>query len=73
MSPYDEAECWLEHALCEKPSATWVCRPQLTTNINAGRLEEARQTAARFLEAFPGMMVTRAIEATLGDPGFLSH
>ena len=43
---------------------------QPTTYVNAGRLEEARQTAARFLEAFPGMMVTTAIEATPGDPVF---
>jgi adenylate cyclase len=70
---YDEAARWLEHALREKPSATWVYRILTATYGNAGRLEEARQAAARFLEAFPGMTVTKAIGATPGDPGFLSR
>lgn len=72
-SEYDEAARWLEQALREKPSATWIYRILTATYGNAGRLEEARQAAARFLEAFPGMTVSKAIAATPGDPGFLSR
>jgi adenylate cyclase len=70
---YNEAARWLEQALREKPSATWVYRILTATYGNAGQLAEARRTAARFLEAFPGMTVSKAIAATPGDPGFLSR
>ena len=49
---YDEAARWLEQALREKPSATWIYRILTATYGNAGRLAEAQRTAARLLEAF---------------------
>jgi len=70
---YDEAAHWIEQALCEKPSATWVYRLLTSAYANAGRLEEARQAAARLLEAFPGMTVSRAVDAAPGNPMFLSR
>jgi adenylate cyclase len=69
---YDEAVRWLEQALREKSDATWTYRILTATYANAGRLEEARQSLARFLEAFPGMTVSKAIEATPGNQQFLS-
>ncbi|GEO19347.1 tetratricopeptide repeat protein [Microvirga aerophila] len=68
---YDEAACWVEQALREKPSATWAYRLLTTTYANAGRLEEAKQAAAKFLAAFPGMTVSRAVDATPGNSDFL--
>ncbi|MGF9759369.1 adenylate/guanylate cyclase domain-containing protein [Microvirga sp. 0TCS3.31] len=70
---YDEAVRWLEQALREKPDATWSYRILTATYANAGRLEEARQSLARFLEAFPGMTVSKAIDATPGNQEFLSR
>ncbi|AWM85628.1 adenylate/guanylate cyclase domain-containing protein [Microvirga sp. 17 mud 1-3] len=70
---YDEAARWVEQALREKPSATWVYRLLTTTYANAGRLEEARQTAAKLLEAYPDLTVTRAVEAAPGNPDILAR
>jgi adenylate cyclase len=70
---YDEAVRWLEQALREKPDATWTYRILTATYANAGRLEEARQSLARFLEAYPGMTVSKAIDATPGNQQFLSR
>jgi adenylate cyclase len=68
---YDEAARWVEQALREKPSATWAYRLLTTTYANAGRLEQAKQAAAKFLEAFPGMTVSRAVDAAPGSLNFL--
>ena len=65
---YDEAARWIEQALREKPSATWVYRLLTTTYANAGRLEEAKQAAAKLLEAFPGLTVSKAMDAAPGQP-----
>jgi adenylate cyclase len=65
---YDEAARWIEQALREKPSATWVYRLLTTTYANAGRLEEAKSTAAKLLEAFPGLTVSKAMDAAPGQP-----
>ena len=65
---YDEAARWIEQALREKPSATWVYRLLTTTYANAGRLEEAKQAAAKLLEAFPDLTVSKAIDAAPGQP-----
>ena len=70
---YDEAAHWIEQALREKPSATWVYRLLTSAYANAGRLEEAQQAAAKLLEAFPGMTVSRAVDAAPGNPAFLSQ
>ncbi|MBZ6076764.1 tetratricopeptide repeat protein [Microvirga puerhi] len=52
---YDDAARWIEQALREKPSATWAYRPLTTAYANAGRLEQAKQAAAKLLEAFSGL------------------
>jgi adenylate cyclase len=70
---YDEAAKWVEQALHEKPNATWAYRLLTTAYANAGHLEKARQAAAKFMAAFPGMTVSRAIDATPGDANFLRH
>jgi adenylate cyclase len=68
---FGEAAQWVEQALREKPNATWAYRLLTTAYANAGCVEEARQVAAKFLEAFPGMTVSRAVDATPGDANFL--
>jgi adenylate cyclase len=70
---YDEAAHWIEQALREKPSATWAYRILTTTYANAGCLEKAQQAAAKLLEAFPGLTVSRAVDATPGNPEFLAR
>jgi adenylate cyclase len=65
---YDEAARWIEQALREKPSARWVYRLLTTTYANAGRLEEAKQAAAKLLEAFPDLTVSKAMDAAPGQP-----
>jgi adenylate cyclase len=60
---YDEAARWFEQALRERPDALWTCRGLAAAYAHAGRLEEAKQTVARFLEAYPGMTVSKAIAA----------
>ncbi len=64
---YDEAARWIEQALREKPTAKWVYRLLTTTYGNAGRLEEAKQAAAKLLEAFPGLTVSKAVDAAPGN------
>lgn len=70
---YDEAARWIEQALREKPSATWVYRLLTTTYGNAGRLKEAKQAAAKLLEAFPDLTVSKAVDAAPGNPEILAR
>lgn len=60
---YDEAIRWIEGGLHEKPDAFWTYRMLTAAYAHAGRLEEAKRAVARFLEAYPGMTVTRAVDA----------
>jgi hypothetical protein len=57
----------LEGSIRKKPSATWVYRLLTTTYANAGRLEEAKQAAAKLPEAFPGLTVSKAMDAAPGQ------
>ncbi|WP_247654408.1 adenylate/guanylate cyclase domain-containing protein [Microvirga sp. HBU67558] len=61
---WDEAARWIEKGLCEKPDAAWGYRLLIAAYAAADRLEEAKQAAARFLEAYPDMTVSKAIEVT---------
>jgi adenylate cyclase len=70
---YDEAVEWIERGLRQKPSATWIYRLLTAAYANAGRLDEARRTAAKFLEAFPGMTVSRAIDASPAGSGCIER
>jgi adenylate cyclase len=70
---YDEAARWIEQALREKPSATWAYRLLTTTYANAGRLGEAKRAAAKLLDAFPGLTVSRALDAVPGNPELLAR
>jgi adenylate cyclase len=60
----DEAARWIEEGLRERPDAVWGYRLLTASYAEAGRLEEAKQAAARFLEAYPEMTVSKAVEAT---------
>ncbi|WP_280139403.1 tetratricopeptide repeat protein [Microvirga massiliensis] len=60
---YDEAARWFKQALRERPDALWTCLLQAAAYAHAGRLEEARRTVAGFLQAYPGMTVSKAIAA----------
>jgi adenylate cyclase len=60
---YDEAIRWIEKALHEKPDAVWTYRMLTAAYALAGRLEEAKRAVFRFLEAYPGMTVSKAIDA----------
>jgi adenylate cyclase len=59
---YDEAIGWMEKALHEKPDAAWTYRVLTAAYAHAGRKEDAQQAARRFLEAYPGMTISKAIE-----------
>jgi adenylate cyclase len=61
---FDEATRWIEKALHEKPDAVWCYRLLTASYANASRLEEAKRAAARLLEAYPGMTVSKAIDAS---------
>jgi adenylate cyclase len=58
---YDEAITWMEKALQEKPEATWTYRVLTATYAHAGRQEDAERAARRFVEAYPGMTISKAI------------
>jgi adenylate cyclase len=49
-------------------SAPWVYLLLMTTYANAGRLEEAKQAAAKLLGAFPDLTVPKAVNAAPGNP-----
>jgi adenylate cyclase len=60
---YDEAIRWIEKGLHEKPDAAWTYRLLTAAYAHAGRLEDAKQAATKFQEAFPGITVSKAIAA----------
>jgi hypothetical protein len=57
------------------PPLIWRRRtlPRSSASFKKDIVQRRWQAAARFMEAFPGMTVTKAIGATPGDPGFLSR
>jgi adenylate cyclase len=59
----DEAAQWIEKGLRERPDATWGYRLLTAAYAEADRLEEAKQAVARFLDAYPDMTVSKAIDA----------
>jgi adenylate cyclase len=59
---YDEAVRWIEKALHEKPEATWMYRLLTAAYALAGRQKDAERAATKFVEAYPGMTVSKAIE-----------
>ncbi len=59
---YDEAIRWIEKALHEKPDAAWTYRLLTAAYAHAGRQEDARRSARKFVEAYPGMTISKAIE-----------
>jgi adenylate cyclase len=61
---WDEAAQWIEKGLCERPDAAWGYRLLTAAYAAANRLEDAKQAAARFLDAYPDMTVSKAIELT---------
>jgi adenylate cyclase len=61
---YDEAIRWIEKALRERPDAVWTYRLLTAAYAHAGRLEEAKRAVVRFLEAYPGMTIAKAVEAS---------
>ena len=54
-------------------SATWVYRLLTTAYANGGRLEEAKKAAAKLLEAFPDLTVSKAIDAAPGQPDTIAR
>lgn len=60
---FEEAIRWLEGGLHEKPDACWTYRMLTAAYAHAGRLDDAKRAVALFLEAYPGMTVTRAVDA----------
>jgi adenylate cyclase len=63
---YEEAARFIEQALREKPTAAWAYRILAATYAHAGRPEDARRAVSKLLDAFPGLTLARAIEATPG-------
>lgn len=59
----DEAAQWIEKGLRERPDATWGYRLLTAAYAEADRLEEAKQAVARFLDAYPDMTVSKAVDA----------
>jgi adenylate cyclase len=45
----------------------------MTTYANAGRLEEAKQAAAKLLGAFPDLTVPKAVNAAPGNLDTIVH
>jgi adenylate cyclase len=60
----EEAAQWIEKGLCERPDAVWCYRLLTAAYAEAGQLEQAKRAAARFLDAYPDMTVSKAIDAT---------
>jgi adenylate cyclase len=67
---YDEAAEWLEKGIREKPTAFWAYRMLTASYALGNRLPEARRALAIFVEAYPGLTVSRAVAASAGDPNF---
>ena len=61
---YEEAIRWIERGQRERPDAVWTYRLLTAAYAHAGQRDEARRAAAKFLDAYPGMTVSRAIDTS---------
>jgi adenylate cyclase len=53
---YEDAIEWLRKGLQERPSAVWAYRLLTPAYAQAGRMEDARQSATLLLQSFPGFV-----------------
>jgi adenylate cyclase len=54
---YDQSIGWFRRALAENPKAIWAHRFLAPAYVLAGRMDEGRQTLAKFTAAFPGLTI----------------
>ena len=54
---YDQSIGWFRRALAENPKVTWAHRFLAPAYVLAGRMDEGRQTLAKFTAAFPGLTI----------------
>jgi tetratricopeptide (TPR) repeat protein len=62
---YDQSISWYRRARVENPKATWSDRFLAPAYVLAGRMDEGRQTLAKFTAAFPGLTIA---DVRLGLP-----
>ena len=70
---YDQAASWAEKALRGGPRNPSALRAAAASFALAGRLEEARKVAARFLEVFPEARISRSPPLYLRRPADLAR
>jgi adenylate cyclase len=61
-SRYQDAVSWIEKALQERPSAVWTHRLLASAYAWAGRLEDARRSAAHLLRTYPDFTITTHVQ-----------
>jgi tetratricopeptide (TPR) repeat protein len=54
---FDQSISWFRRALAENPKATWAHRFLAPAYVFAGRMDEGRQSLAKFTAAFPGLTI----------------
>ena len=60
-------------ALQERPNATWIHRNLAASLVGAGRLDEARASLAKVLDAYPGFTLKRFRDAMVFTPRALDR
>jgi AraC-like DNA-binding protein len=70
---YDQSISWYRRARVENPKATWSDRFLAPAYMLAGRMDEGRQTLAKFTTAFPGLTITDVRSGLPWNAAFLDR
>jgi adenylate cyclase len=60
---YEDAVTWIERALLENPSVTWVYRNLIPAYVKLGRMAEAQKALQTLVQQYPDLTVSKAISA----------
>lgn len=68
---YETSATMFENALMERPSAFWIHRNLAPALLAAGRIEEAKASIAKMLDAYPNFTIARYNAAMVFSPSAL--
>lgn len=68
---YETSATMFENALMERPSAFWIHRNLAPALLAAGRVEEAKASIAKMLDAYPNFTIARYNAAMVFSPSAL--
>ncbi len=70
---YDEAVAWNQKGLSQHPDAIWAYRVLVPALVHAGRMEEARRSAGKLAENYPGLTISKIRDALPFGPATMER